>query len=161
DGAGGAFLDAADIAGVMVIDLLLQLLAGQQDLGGIDDNDIVAAIHMRGVGRLVLAAQTHGDDGGQAAHNQAGGIDHDPLLFNLAMMMGAAIAGGMLGGLLSIITKNRSMIAYGHLAGAGLAITTLIIPYLAVAVRRLHDLNMRGWWLLLALFPGAGGLFLL
>ena len=45
DGAGGAFLDAADIAGVVVIDLLLQLLAGQHHLGGVDDDDIVAAIH--------------------------------------------------------------------------------------------------------------------
>ena len=47
---GAALLDAADIAGVVVIDLLLELLAGQHHLGGVDDDDIVAAIHMRRVG---------------------------------------------------------------------------------------------------------------
>ena len=29
----------------------------------------------------------------------------------------------------------------------------LVIPYLAVVVRRLHDLNMSGWWSLLMLIP--------
>ena len=55
----GAFLDAADEAGVLVVDLVVALAAGEHHLLGVDDDDIVAAIDMRGVGRQVLAAQAH------------------------------------------------------------------------------------------------------
>ena len=34
------------------------------------------------------------------------------------------------------------------------------LPYLAVSVRRLHDIDRSGWWLLIALVPIAGGLLL-
>ena len=38
---------------------------------------------MRCVGRLVLAAQPQRDDAGEPADDQAGGIDHHPLLFDV------------------------------------------------------------------------------
>ena len=41
---------------------------------------------------------------------------------------------------------------------AGLA---LLIPSLAVAVRRLHDIGKSGWWYLICLVPFVGGLVLL
>ena len=34
------------------------------------------------------------------------------------------------------------------------------VPYLAVAVRRLHDTDRSGWWLLLGLLPVIGGIIL-
>ena len=37
----------------------------------------------------------------------------------------------------------------------------LIVPAIAVAVRRLHDRDMSGWFLLLGLVPVIGGLILL
>lgn len=37
----------------------------------------------------------------------------------------------------------------------------LIVPSLAVAVRRLHDTDKSGWFLLLALIPFVGGIILL
>jgi uncharacterized membrane protein YhaH (DUF805 family) len=37
----------------------------------------------------------------------------------------------------------------------------LLIPSIAVGVRRLHDLDKSGWWLLLGLIPIVGGLVLL
>lgn len=37
----------------------------------------------------------------------------------------------------------------------------VIIPYIAVAIRRLHDINLSGWWVLIALIPVAGTLILL
>ncbi len=37
----------------------------------------------------------------------------------------------------------------------------LLIPNLAVGVRRLHDLDKSGWWLLLAFVPIVGALVLL
>ena len=44
-----------------VIDLVGALVAGQHDLVGIDDDDIVAAIHMRREARLVFASEPRGD----------------------------------------------------------------------------------------------------
>lgn len=37
----------------------------------------------------------------------------------------------------------------------------LLCPSVAVGVRRLHDDDMSGWWLLLALIPLIGGLIIL
>ncbi|MEZ5554085.1 DUF805 domain-containing protein [Haliea sp.] len=37
----------------------------------------------------------------------------------------------------------------------------VLIPAIAVAVRRLHDTGRTGWWLLLAFIPVIGGLVLL
>ncbi len=80
DLARGALLDAAGMAGVPVVHLVGVLLAGERDLLGIDDDDVVAVIDMRGEGGLVLAAQAVGDDGREAADDEAFGIDQDPLL---------------------------------------------------------------------------------
>ena len=44
---------------------------------------------------------------------------------------------------------------------SGLFILLMIIPTLAVAVRRLHDSDHSGWWLLIGMIPVAGGLVLL
>jgi len=43
----------------------------------------------------------------------------------------------------------------------GLFALATLIPYLAVAVRRLHDTDRRGWWLLIGFVPLIGGLVLL
>ncbi len=37
----------------------------------------------------------------------------------------------------------------------------ILVPTLAVAVRRLHDVDKSGWWVLIALVPIVGGLILL
>ena len=37
----------------------------------------------------------------------------------------------------------------------------ILIPSIAVAIRRLHDTNRSGWWLLIALIPFIGALVLL
>ena len=43
----------------------------------------------------------------------------------------------------------------------GLAFLAFLIPSLAVAIRRLHDLDRSGWWCLIALVPFVGGIVLL
>lgn len=43
----------------------------------------------------------------------------------------------------------------------GLIGLALLLPTLAVAVRRLHDTNRSGWWLLIGLVPLVGQLILL
>ncbi|GHD29244.1 DUF805 domain-containing protein [Halioglobus pacificus] len=37
----------------------------------------------------------------------------------------------------------------------------IFLPTLAVAVRRLHDIGKRGWWVLIGLIPLLGGLVLI
>ena len=43
----------------------------------------------------------------------------------------------------------------------GLYSLAVLIPSLAVGVRRLHDTDRSGWWLLLPLIPLVGGIILL
>src|SRR6202043_132458 len=61
DRLGGAFLDAADKAGVIVIDLILALAPGEHRMRRVDDDDMVAAIDMGRIGREVFAAKAHLD----------------------------------------------------------------------------------------------------
>ena len=44
---------------------------------------------------------------------------------------------------------------------SGLYSLATLIPSLAVAVRRLHDTNRSGWWLLISLVPIIGAIVLL
>lgn len=44
---------------------------------------------------------------------------------------------------------------------AGIAALGLLLPMLAVSIRRLHDRDKSGWWLLWGLLPLIGGLILL
>jgi uncharacterized membrane protein YhaH (DUF805 family) len=43
----------------------------------------------------------------------------------------------------------------------GLVMLALIVPSLAVSIRRLHDTNRTAWWILLALIPFLGALVLI
>src|SRR5262245_5001593 len=47
DRFGGAFFDAADESCVMMVDFLFALATGENSLGSVDDDDIVAIIDMR------------------------------------------------------------------------------------------------------------------
>ena len=37
----------------------------------------------------------------------------------------------------------------------------ILVPSLAITVRRLHDINKSGWWILISLVPLVGGIILL
>jgi len=37
----------------------------------------------------------------------------------------------------------------------------ILLPYLAVGVRRMHDTNRSGWWLLITFVPAIGSIWLL
>ena len=50
-------------------------------------------------------------------------------------------------------------VGYGPIYG--LYILAILVPALAVAVRRLHDVGKSGWMLLVALIPIAGAIWLL
>src|SRR3546814_2593188 len=71
------------MAGVPVELLVGELLAGQLHLLGVDDDHVVAAVHVRGEARLVLAAQDLGDLGSQAAKDNTVSIDQNPFLLDV------------------------------------------------------------------------------
>jgi uncharacterized membrane protein YhaH (DUF805 family) len=43
----------------------------------------------------------------------------------------------------------------------GIFVLAMIVPGLAVSVRRLHDTNRSGWWLLIGFIPLVGSIWLL
>src|SRR6185437_1615869 len=72
-------LDAADVAGVVEVDLVGQLAAGDVDLAGIDHNDVIAHVHVRAVGSLVLALEAMGNLGREPSEGLAARIDDEPV----------------------------------------------------------------------------------
>lgn len=44
---------------------------------------------------------------------------------------------------------------------SGIASLALLLPYLAVAIRRLHDTSRSGWWILIGLIPLVGAIILI
>jgi uncharacterized membrane protein YhaH (DUF805 family) len=64
----------------------------------------------------------------------------------------------IVGGIFYMISSTLGSLIFGILSLLSLA---LIIPGLAVTVRRLHDTNKSGWFILVALIPFVGGLYLL
>ena len=61
------FLQTADPAGYTVVGLLLQLVAGQNGLVGVDDDNEVTAVNVGGEINFVLATQQVGNGNGGAA----------------------------------------------------------------------------------------------
>jgi len=67
------------------------------------------------------------------------------VLFSIIIMVGIAIVDALItGGLLGIIYA-----------------LAILIPSIAIAVRRLHDTNRSGWWVLITLVPFIGPLILI
>ena len=73
----------------------------------------------------------------------------------LLYMVVAIVAVGVM-----VTTKNESLL---FLAMIPLIIYCLavLIPDLAVTVRRLHDIGKSGWWFFISLIPVVGGIWLL
>lgn len=68
-------------------------------------------------------------------------------LFNLILnLMASVIAGASLGALTVLPV---------------IVLIALLVPSIAVSIRRLHDLDKSGWWVLLALIPLIGAIILL
>ena len=74
----------AHVAGVLVVELSLELPARDLHLRGVDHDDVVAGIHVRGERRLVLAADDARDLGRQASEHHAFGIDDEPAVLDVA-----------------------------------------------------------------------------
>jgi uncharacterized membrane protein YhaH (DUF805 family) len=68
--------------------------------------------------------------------------------------------------ILNIIALIVDISILGHAAGgtgaAGLIVAVaLFLPYIAVSVRRLHDIDKSGWFLLVVIVPVVGAIFLI
>jgi uncharacterized membrane protein YhaH (DUF805 family) len=75
------------------------------------------------------------------------------VLFNIIVCIVLEVIDGLLFGTLD------SGMGVGLLSG--LYALAVLIPSLAVTVRRLHDIDRSGWWILIALVPLIGGIVLL
>ncbi|PUV23048.1 DUF805 domain-containing protein [Sphingobacterium athyrii] len=64
---------------------------------------------------------------------------------------------GIVGGILSVISDTLGSLFYGIM---GLAYLAILVPALAVTVRRLHDTNKSGWFIFVSLIPFVGGIYL-
>ena len=60
-------------------------------------------------------------------------------------------------GLLGVLLGGKMMFAIC----LGLFLLAVLLPSLAAQVRRLHDTNASGWWVLLAFIPYVGGVIML
>ena len=81
-------LQAADPAGMSAMELLLQLLAGQDSLIAVDDDDVVTAVNVGGESGLVLAAQ---DDSSLAA-TRPRGLPAASITYHLRSAISAGLA---------------------------------------------------------------------
>ncbi|AJR22903.1 MULTISPECIES: DUF805 domain-containing protein [Sphingobium] len=89
------------------------------------------------------------------------------VLFLLLCYIGVAMVEGILG----LSTTDHWFQRGPWWAGAGystrggpltgLFTLAMIIPHIAVSVRRLHDTDRSGWWLLIVFFPIIGSIVLL
>jgi uncharacterized membrane protein YhaH (DUF805 family) len=75
------------------------------------------------------------------------------LLFTLLVGLVGGFICGFVGGMLG--TGTPAMIFQG------VFMLAILLPSLAVAVRRLHDLDKSGWWYLLVLVPLVGPIIML
>ncbi|WP_394790072.1 DUF805 domain-containing protein [Rhodoferax sp.] len=73
-------------------------------------------------------------------------------LFYFLLYIGAAIIDGLAG-------------SFNRHSGMGVVTSiyaiAMLLPSLSVGVRRLHDIDRRGWWLLIAVIPVVGAIVLL
>ena len=77
-----SLLQAADPAGVSTIVLLLELLAGQDCVLCVDDDDVIAAIDVRSLGGRKLAAKQIGSNCSGLAEGLACCVKDVPFSFN-------------------------------------------------------------------------------
>lgn len=74
------------------------------------------------------------------------------VLFNVIFSIVAVVIDNMLG----LANDNTG---YGVLSG--LYSLAIILPSLAIEIRRLHDIGKSGWWIFIALIPLVGSIWLL
>lgn len=78
--------------------------------------------------------------------------------FTLGNVLVFIVLSGLISVFIDAVESLPEEVAIGIV---GLFMLTMIIPSLAVSVRRLHDTGRSGWWLLISLIPYVGSIVLL
>jgi hypothetical protein len=78
DQAGALLAQAAFVAAMLAVNLLIFLAPGHLDLGGIDHDHEIARIDERGVGRFVLALEQAGRERRETSEHLALRVDDVP-----------------------------------------------------------------------------------
>ncbi|MCX7299391.1 MAG: DUF805 domain-containing protein [Rhodobacterales bacterium] len=85
------------------------------------------------------------------------------ILFYVILLSLAAAIDGLINP--ASLTVEQAPGSYGVYSTGGpvllIAILLIILPTLAVAVRRLHDIDKSGWWILISLIPLIGSIVLI
>src|SRR5690349_17393715 len=81
----GLLLEAAGIPAVALVQLRLELVPGHGDPGGVQDDDVVAAVHVGRIGGLVLALEDVRDPRREAAERLVRRVDDVPASLDLAL----------------------------------------------------------------------------
>ena len=84
-------------------------------------------------------------------------------LINAIIVIVLQLVDGLLGTGINTASAGGSGVSFGISLGilSGLYSLAVLLPGLAVAIRRLHDTDRSGWWVLIALVPFVGGIVLL
>ncbi len=78
------------------------------------------------------------------------------VLINIGISMVLSLIDRMLG-----LTMDSNDYGYGPGALSSIYSLAVLVPSIAVTVRRLHDINKSGWFILAAFVPCVGGIYLL
>ena len=79
DRSGRVLALTAGVAGVGVVSAIRHLLTGQDELVGVDDDDVVTAVNVGSKVGLVLTTEQFGDLRSKATEHLVGGVNDDPL----------------------------------------------------------------------------------
>jgi uncharacterized membrane protein YhaH (DUF805 family) len=63
---------------------------------------------------------------------------------------------GIVVGIIDAVINSQALVAISYLYALA-----VLVPCIAVSVRRLHDINRSGWWFLIVLVPVIGAIVLL
>ena len=84
-------------------------------------------------------------------------------LINVIITVALQVVDGFLGTGMNTASAGGGGVSFGVSLGilSGLYSLAVLLPSLAVSVRRLHDTGRTGWWLLISLVPFVGWIVLL
>lgn len=84
----GEFFQTTGIAGVVLVDFHIFLVAGKSDFICIDYDDVVAGVDVWGIFRVMFAPEHGGDTGRKATQDLTVSVDHKPAAVDFFLLDG-------------------------------------------------------------------------